>query len=96
MPYEKCPYCQEDVRIEHDDGYGLAESEPHQHECSHCGKTFVYYTTISIDHDVRKADCLNGICDHNYEKSRTYPPQFARMICTMCGDQKVIPEEHRA
>lgn len=88
MPDEKCPYCSADVRIDHSEGHGLSESEPHQMECGSCGKTFVFYTTITISHEVQKADCLNEMCAHDYQKTRTYPSQFARMVCTVCGEEK--------
>lgn len=54
-----CPYCDHPEEINHDDGYGYAESETHNQECSKCEKTFVYATFISFHYEAEKADCLN-------------------------------------
>ena len=76
----ECPYCGEDVEINHDDGYGYSEDETHQQECGWCGKTFTYTTMIHFSYSTRKADCLNG-GEHDYRKTATYPPEFARLRC---------------
>ncbi len=84
-----CPYCDMELEIDHDDGYGYEEGETYQQECKYCGKTFVYTTSRIFYYDVEKADCLND-GEHEYEKTRTYPPQFARLRCKMCGDEKPL------
>ena len=86
----ECPYCGEDVQINHDDGYGYSEDETHQQECGACGKTFTYTTMIHFSYSTRKADCLNG-GEHDYRKTATYPPEFARLRCKMCDDEKPLP-----
>ncbi len=83
----KCPYCEGDIEIDHDDGYGYEEGEIHNQECGKCGKIFVYTTSILFYYDLEKADCLNDE-EHKYEKTKTYPPQFARLRCKICGDEK--------
>ena len=85
----ECPYCGEGLEICHDDGHGMEEDELHEDECSKCGKAFVFTTSISISHEAQKAACLNG-APHDYERTRTYPPEFARLRCTMCGDEKPL------
>jgi len=85
----ECPYCGADVEINHDDGYGYEESELHQQECRKCGKTFAFTTAISVDHEAFKADCLNGD-EHQYEKTKTWPPEFAKLRCKTCGDEKPL------
>ena len=87
---DTCPYCGAEVEINHDDGYGLDESETFSQTCGTCDKTFVYTTSISVDHDLEKADCLNG-SDHQFELTVTYPPQFARLRCKTCGETKPQP-----
>lgn len=84
-----CPYCNKEIEINHDDNYGYEEGRFHQQECGHCEKTFVYTTEISVDHYVNTADCLNG-SEHPYEKTVTYPPEFAVMRCKSCGHEKPI------
>jgi len=86
----ECPYCGEDVEINHDDGYGYSEDETHQQECGACGKTFTYTTMIHFGYSTRKADCLNG-GEHDYRMTATYPPEFARLRCKMCDDEKPLP-----
>lgn len=89
--YAECPYCGKEVGIIHDDGYGYEEDQIYNQECS-CGKTFAFKTIIIFDYDTFKADCLNG-GEHNYEKTRTYPPEFARLRCKDCGHEKPLPKE---
>jgi len=88
----RCPYCNEYNEINHDDGYGYEEDELHQQECSKCEKTFVYTTFISFSYTSYQADCLNG-AEHKFEKTITYPPEFARLRCTDCGEEKQIGVE---
>ncbi len=83
----ECPYCGAGVDINHDDGAGYAESEIHQQECPACEKTFIFTTTVSFHYSPEKADCLNGV-EHSYEKTKTYPVQYVRLRCTVCGDEK--------
>lgn len=83
----ECPYCGKDQEINHDDGYGYAEDIKHKQECGHCGKTFVFTTEISFDHEAEKADCLNG-GEHKYKPTPTYPKEFTEMECMMCDDKR--------
>jgi endogenous inhibitor of DNA gyrase (YacG/DUF329 family) len=83
----KCPYCGTDQEINHDDGYGYEEDELHNQECHECGKTFVFTTSIHIDHEAQKADCLNG-GEHKWELTLTFPPKFARGRCSQCGQEQ--------
>lgn len=93
---DKCPYCDERVEINHDDGYGLEEDGQHQQECGCCGKTFVYRTCIIIDHVLEKSDCLNGLSDHDFKPSKTYPKWMTYMQCSTCGlDRQLTDVERR-
>ena len=84
------PYCGAELEINHDDGYGYEEYGIYEQECRECEKVFVYTTWISIHHEAKKADCLNG-APHQYKKTATYPPEFARMRCVDCGHETVLP-----
>ena len=88
----ECPYCNDWIEIDHDDGYGYEENELHQQDCAHCGKTFTYNTTISFSYDAYPAPCLNGE-DHNWKERVTYPKEFTRMICSTCEDERQPTEE---
>jgi hypothetical protein len=89
VSYDLCPYCDAEVEINHDDGYGYEEGDIHQQECGNCGKNFIYLTTIRINHELHQADCLNG-AEHNYNKTHTIPEKFSRVVCKYCGDEKPL------
>jgi endogenous inhibitor of DNA gyrase (YacG/DUF329 family) len=90
----ECPYCEKELEIIHDDGYGYQEGVKHHQECPHCGKSFVFETIISVDYEVEKADCLNG-GNHNYELTTTSPKEFSKMECSMCGDARDLTDAER-
>lgn len=96
MPYYdiECPYCEEGININHDDGYGYEEGVKHNQECDHCGKTFVYETSISFYYEVEKADCLND-GEHTWEVQRGYPRFLLGMKCSECGEVRQPTEEER-
>lgn len=87
-----CPYCDAELDVCHDDGFGYEESVNHQMECGKCGKTFVFQTSISFYYEPSKADCLNG-CDHHFLPTHTYPKQFTKMECQMCGERRIPTDE---
>jgi len=86
----ECPYCEQDVEVDHDDGYGYEEDRLYQQECPKCEKTFTYTTYITFTHHAYKADCLNS-GEHQYERTHTHPPECAEMRCVMCDDRKPLP-----
>lgn len=88
-----CPYCDSEVEINHDDGFGYGEGEIYQYECPDCGKNFVFTTAISFYHEAEKADCLNG-SEHDYRETLTFPKRYARLRCSTCGDEKPLPKDH--
>lgn len=90
-----CPYCGEEIEICHDDGHGLDEDRLHEDQCPHCDKRFVFSTFISVSHEAEKADCLNG-SDHDYQPTSTYPPERRRLRCSVCGEEKPMPDAARA
>ncbi len=71
----KCPYCNADNDVNHDDGYGYEENTLHQQECGNCGKIYTYTTSISFYYESHKADCLND-GKHNYQPTITCPKFF--------------------
>lgn len=55
-----CPYCDAELDINHDDGFGYEEGKKHEMQCYSCDKNFVFETSISFYYEPEKADCLNG------------------------------------
>jgi transposase-like protein len=91
----ECPYCEKDCEVCHDDGFGYEEGIKHQMECPHCGKSFVFETSISFYYEPEKADCLNG-SKHKWKQSRTFPREFSVMYCEMCGEERKPTDKEMA
>jgi Zn finger protein HypA/HybF involved in hydrogenase expression len=91
----ECPYCEKELDINHDDGFGYEEGIKHQIECPHCEKSFVFQTSISFYYEPEKADCLNGN-KHNYQLTHTAPKEFSKMRCSMCDDERELNKDERA
>lgn len=83
-----CPYCDKELEINQDDGFGYEENVSHQMKCEHCGKLFVFTTSISFYYEGYKADCLNEDGKHDWQPTKTYPKQFIRMRCTICDNER--------
>jgi len=88
----ECPYCETELEINHDDGFGYDEGVDHQMECDYCGKSFVFQTTINFYYEPAKADCLNdGV--HDWKLTHTFPKEFSNLKCTMCGVERKPTED---
>lgn len=81
------PYCDKELEVCHDDGFGYEGGVKHQMNCNGCGKRFVFETSISFSYEPEKADCLNG-ADHNWLPTKTYPKEFTLMECSGCGETR--------
>lgn len=90
----ECPYCEKELDINHDDGFGYQEGVKHQIACPHCDKSFVFETSISFYYEAEKADCLNDD-KHDYKLTSHFPKEFSEMECTMCGDKRELTEAER-
>lgn len=90
----ECPYCGKDLEVCHDDGDGYSEDEKHQMNCSFCEKEFVFTTSVSYYYDPEKADCLND-GNHDFKLTSTYPREFSKMRCSMCGEEKELTDKER-
>lgn len=89
-----CPYCNAELSVCHDDGFGYEEGVNHQMECGYCEKSFVFQTSISFYYEPAKADCLND-GKHDWKKNHTQPSYFTKMECSMCGDTRELTQEER-
>lgn len=90
----ECPYCEKELDINHDDGFGYEEDVKHEMECPYCEKRFVFTTSVLFCYKPEKADCLNN-GNHDYELTHTYPKEFSKMRCSMCGDEREMTDEER-
>ena len=90
----ECPYCEKWQEINHDDGYGYAEDQTYEQECSDCGQIFTYTTSISFSYEAYKAPCKNG-GEHKLEKIHGYPEEFFeyKRRCKYCSEEVVIDAE---
>lgn len=88
----ECPYCEKELEVCHDDGFGYEEGVKHQMECSYCEKAFVFETSISFHYEPEKADCLNGE-EHQWRAMTTCPTSFTKMECITCGERRQPTDE---
>lgn len=89
----ECPYCEVDVEVCHDDGFGYGEDEYHEMECPECEKSFVFTTSISFHYEPHRADCLNDGGEHNWKPTMTIPIEYTKMRCTACDNTRPCTEE---
>jgi hypothetical protein len=89
-----CPYCDEELDINHDDGFGWEENEKHQMQCKYCKKYFVFSTQISIYYYAKKAECLNN-GNHKWKLTATFPRELSQMFCTKCDERRALTESER-
>jgi len=80
-----CPYCDEGIEINHEDGYGYEEGKIYEQKCEHCEKNFTYTTGILYVYQPEKAPCLNGE-PHSWKDIQGYPSgyQSNRQRCEWC------------
>jgi transposase-like protein len=83
----QCPYCEAEIDVNRNDGFGCSDGCKDQMECETCNKIFIFYTSISFNYAPFKADCLNG-GDHIWKISETIPEKFAYEKCMTCGEPK--------
>lgn len=86
-----CPYCDEDVELNHDDGKHYDEDRSEETQCSSCDKYFMVSAFCLWTFEANKADCLND-GDHDWQKIRGWPVGHFenRRRCSVCGEEKTI------
>lgn len=87
----KCPYCDEEQEINHDDGYGYEEDDVHQQECGECEKIFTFTTYIHFSYTTYKADCLNG-GEHDWKPMIGAPVEYFKdkQRCQQCDEERTV------
>src|SRR3990167_9792249 len=88
----KCPYCNAEQEINHDDGRGYEEDVRHEQQCGECDKYFTFTTSVLYYYDAEKADCLNG-AEHDFHPNRTYPKEYTKMFCSTCEETRKPTDE---
>jgi len=84
----ECPYCEKEVEICHDDGFGYEEGVDHNYQCDGCEKNFTFQTSILFSFEAEKAPCLNGEGDHVFRAVAHYPNAWPDWVkCTICGEE---------
>jgi hypothetical protein len=89
----ECPYCEAELEINHDDGYGYAEDEVYEQECGNCRKTFGYTTSITFYYEARKLPCQNGE-PHAWKKIIGWPKEYFENAyrCQHCATEARFKE----
>ncbi len=88
MSDTNCPYCNADIEIVHDDGYGYEEDGTFEQTCHACDKTFAFTTSIHLYYETTKAPCLNG-GEHDWYKVVQCPkPPNPIYRCRNCTEEE--------
>lgn len=96
MSYDlNCPYCDAELEVCHDDGFGYSEDARHEMNCAECDKNFTFTTYMSFTYSPDKADCLNG-AEHKFKKTSTYPRKYTKMICESCDKERPLTDVEMA
>jgi hypothetical protein len=86
-----CPYCDCEIDICNNDGFGLDENKTWQQQCLQCKKYFVFHSTLWWSYSPEKADCLNG-SPHQMEPYPHYPTYYPDWkLCRVCGAEEKGP-----
>ena len=89
-----CPYCNTELDIDHEDGYGYEEDEIHNQQCRNCDKFFTYTTSVIYYYEPEKSICLNG-GEHEYKPTFAYPSKFSLMRCQDCGETRELTDQEK-
>lgn len=84
----ECPYCDADLGTPDD----CHEPTDHEHECSECGKSFIFGIEYEKAYYPRQADCLNG-GSHRYKAIIGAPVEYFKdkYRCEDCGEEAHLP-----
>ncbi len=84
-----CPYCNAEVEINHDDGYGYEEDKVYEQECSKCDHVFHFHTTICFYYETEKAPCKNGE-PHDWKQMHGAPSGWFtnQERCSYCDEER--------
>ena len=88
-----CPYCGKWNEVCNDDGWGCEEDRLYDQMCEHCGNTFVFTVSWSVDYAADFAPCLNG-GPHGFKPQTRYglkkEDDYTVQKCAIC--EKEIKE----
>ena len=86
----ECPYCNEPLDINHDDGQGYEEDKVHEQQCRHCDKNFTFTTSIMYSYDAQQAPCLN---DGEHDWTPIISTLKGRERCSYCDEERIADKE---
>ena len=81
-----CPYCQKWFYTD----YEFEQDESWREECPGCEKTFLVEGSYIIYYTESRADCLNGLAEHDFQKIGCGILIPDKLRCTLCGEEKPI------
>jgi hypothetical protein len=89
-----CPYCDKEFEVDTADGTHYNDGESASDYCPNCDKQVMIYSSCSWYRSASKADCLNGISEHNWSGWHSHHPTdnytkfFATRNCIDCGERE--------
>ncbi len=91
MDTVECPYCSEDVKINHDDGAHYSEDRSEPMECPECEKNFMVNASSTWYFEGEKADCLND-GKHDWQTIHGHPREhyINKRRCSMCYEETSV------
>ena len=88
----ECPYCHHEYDYCNDEGF--EQDSSWEETCPRCNKIFILRGWYVENYCESKADCLNGLADHDYQRTNTIPKKYSVIKCTICGKGKQSKEFH--
>lgn len=84
-----CPYCDFDNGTI-DDCY--EQEETYRTQCEKCNKYFVFTVDYIRCYSESKADCLNGLAEHNLKEIVGFPKEYFenKRRCSMCNKLVIL------
>lgn len=86
-----CPYCNKHQEADLEFVDIFDEDYLNEMSCNSCGKNFTFITSVSIDCEANKADCLND-GNHKYARTHIIPWSCSKMKCQTCEERRDLTE----
>lgn len=83
-----CPYCGKDHVFDGSESVDVFDEGTQYFTCELCDHEFTYHFSVTIETDAEKADCLNGLAEHEWKPTVTIPTCMTRMRCQVCSTER--------